>query len=160
MTRPALRHISLKMSVFTGLLYFAVASLALLTSRFEGGLAFIWGANALLMAEMMTARMRAWPRLILSCMIASTIATALFGIGAMAAVPMAILNVGEALVVAYICRRLGVGRQIAASMRELSIFIFALAGVANVLAGIGAGLVVAILLGGDFPHIWTPRKTG
>lgn len=160
MTRPTLRHPSLKRSVFTGLLYFAVASLALLTSRFEGGLAFIWGANALLMAEMMTARMRAWPHLLISCMIASTIATALFGMGPLAAVPMAFINAGEALVVAYICRRMNVGLQIAGSMRELSIFVVALAGVANILAGIAAGLVVAILLGGDFPHVWLQWYSG
>ena len=53
MQRSALRHSSsIFAPVVTGSVYFIVATMALLISRFEGGLAFIWGANAFLMAEL------------------------------------------------------------------------------------------------------------
>lgn len=63
MQRSALRHSSsIFAPVVTGSVYFIVATMALLISRFEGGLAFIWGANAFLMAELLTSRTRYWPR--------------------------------------------------------------------------------------------------
>ena len=90
--------------VITGCVYFAAASFTVSISRFEGGLAFIWIANAFLMAELLTTRMSYWPRAVFACALASAVATALFGIGPAAAVSMAFINVSESLIVAAICR--------------------------------------------------------
>ncbi|WHO39760.1 diguanylate cyclase [Sphingobium sp. AP49] len=161
MQRSALRHpSSLLAPVFTGCIYFAAASLALMTSRFEGGLAFIWGANALLMAELLTARSGYWPRVVLSCAMASALATTIFGMGALAALPMAIINMLESMIVALLCRRFVPGRRVAGSMRPLAVFLLALCMVANVVAATMAAAVAAILTPVGFLPSWGQWYSG
>lgn len=140
--------------LITGVFYFCAASLALLISRFEGGLAFIWGANAFLMAQLLTTRTQAWPLLVLACAIASSIATAIFGMGPYAALPMAVVNMAESLIVAGLCRRFVPGRPVAGALRPLIIFTLALCGVANVLAGAGAAMVASLLTPVGFFASW------
>ncbi|MDI1297172.1 MAG: diguanylate cyclase [bacterium] len=140
--------------------YFLAASLALLISRFEGGLAFIWGANALLMARLLTSRRRHWPPVIVACALASALSTSLFGMGPAAAIPMAVANVIEALTVAILCRRFAPDRKVAGSIAPLIIFILALCGVANVLAGAVAGLVASLLTPVSFGASWVQWYIG
>lgn len=161
MPRPVLRHpTSLLAPLMTGGVYFVVASVALLASRFEGGLAFIWGANAFLMAELLTSRTAYWPRAILACAVASTLATALFGMGAIAAVPMAVINVGESLIVAAICRHYLSDRAVTGSVRPLVVFVLALCGVADIVTGVAAASVAAMLSPVGFAASWLQWYTG
>ncbi|NWK97205.1 sensor domain-containing diguanylate cyclase [Sphingobium lactosutens] len=161
MLRFVLRHPSpLFAPLMTGCVYFAVASVALLISRFEGGLAFIWGANAFLMAELLTSRTAYWPRAILACALASALATLLFGMGAFAALPMAAINVGEALIVAVICRHFLHDRAVTGSVRPLVVFILALCGVADVVTGLAAASVAALLSPVGFTASWLQWYTG
>ena len=145
MPRVALRPPSSLTPLVIGCVYFAAASAALLVSRFEGGLAFIWGANAFLMAELMTSRKRHWPRALVACGVASAVATALFGMGPLAAIPMAFVNLAEALIVALLCRQFVPDHRITGSTRPLMVFILALCGCANVIAGLLAAGVASWL---------------
>lgn len=147
-----------------GLFYFIAAVVALSVSRYEGGLAFIWGANALVMARLMNSRPAGWPRTLLACAIASTAATALFGMGPAAALPMAVLNMAEALIVALLCRRFA-GKERGAgsgpgSLRLLVVFIIALSAVANVVCALGAALVAAWLTPVSFGAAWLQWYAG
>ena len=146
--------------IATGCVYFMVASLALMLSRFEGGLAFIWAANAFLMAELLTSRTDHWPRAIIACGIASAIATACFGMGPQAALPMAAINIAESLIVAVICRRFVADRMVTGSIRPLIVFIVALCGVANIVSGVAAALVAATLTSVSFGHSFVQWYTG
>ena len=125
--QTSLRHTSSRIEpvVLAGA-YFFMASIALASSRFEGGLAFIWGANALLMAYLLTSRASVWPRALIACGMASALTTALWGMGTAAAIPMAGINLLEALIVALICRRFAPGGTFAGSMQPLFVFIIAL----------------------------------
>ena len=148
------------MPLATGVAYFLMAALALLCSRFEGGLAFVWAANALLMAELQTSETRYWPRVIVTCAIASLISTTLFGMGPWAALPMAVINIAESLIVAILCRRfipvhLGDG-----SKRSLTVFVLALCLPANIIAGIGAALVASTLTPVSFGSAWLQWYSG
>lgn len=143
-----------------GCAYFMLAMLALGSSRFEGGLAFIWGANALLMAVLLTSRIGDWPALLIAGGVASAAATSLWGMGPAAAAPMAAVNLMEALIVALLCRRFAPGRKFAGSMRPLIVFILALCGPANMLAGIGAGLTASLLTPVPFGASWLQWYTG
>lgn len=143
-----------------GFAYFAMAVLALSISRFEGGLAFIWGANALLMADLLTSEERYWPRSLAACALASTVATALFGMGPAAAVPMAAINMGEALIVALVCRHFAPDRRVTGAMRPLAVFTLALCGPANLIAGFFAALVASSLHPVPFGHSWLQWYTG
>jgi len=144
--QTSLRHTSSRIEpvVLAGA-YFFMASIALASSRFEGGLAFIWGANALLMAYLLTSRASVWPRALIACGMASALSTALWGMGTAAAIPMAGINLLEALIVALICRRFAPGGKFAGSMQPLVVFIIALCGPANLVAGLAAASVASTL---------------
>lgn len=157
----ALRSPSSRLTpLIAGVAYFLAASAALLCSRFEGGLAFIWVANALLMAELQTSKTRYWPSVLLTCGIASMIATALFGMGAKAAVPMAIINIGESLIVAILCRRFIPVHLSDGSRRSLLVFIFTLCVPANITAATAAALVASMLTPVSFGASWLQWYSG
>lgn len=159
--QTSLRHPTSSVTpVAVGCVYFALAVLALSTSRFEGGLAFIWAANALLMADLLTSQKRYWPRSLLACAIASTAATARFGMGPAAALPMAAINLAEALIVALICRRFAPSLRVAGAMRPLLVFTLALCGPANLIAGLAAGLVASALTPVSVGTAWLQWYTG
>ena len=158
----ALRHPPSRLEPLAlGCAYFLLASLALVISRFEGGLAFIWAANALLMAELLTSRTAHWPRAIAACGVASMASTTLFGMGPTAALPMALINVMEALIVAGLCRRFVPGWKWSdGSIRPLFIFMAALCIPANGLAGLGAALVASQLTAVPFGASWLQWYSG
>lgn len=144
MQRPVLRHPRSSLAPFlSGAVYFFAASLTLLTSRFDGGLAFIWIANAFLLAELLTSRPFSWIATLAACAVASALATTLFGMGPVAAVPMAVINMVESLIVAILYRRLVPGRTVMGSMRSLAAFVFALGGVADIVTAAAAAAVAA-----------------
>lgn len=91
--------------ILTGLFFFVVASIAVLTTRFDGGVAFIWVASAILLAELMVIPYRRWPITIACCAVASTGATGLFGLGPAAAIPLTVANLAEAGICAIVLRR-------------------------------------------------------
>ncbi|WP_256215010.1 sensor domain-containing diguanylate cyclase [Sphingobium sp. AP50] len=144
----------------TGGVYFVAATIALMISRFEGGLAFLWGANAFLMAELLTSRTAHWPRAILACAVASAAATALFGMGPMAAIPMAAINMLESLIVAILCRRFVPDHRVTESIRPLIVFILALSGVADIVTGLMAAAVASQLTPVSFGASWLQWYTG
>lgn len=129
-------------------------------SRFEGGLAFIWAANAFLMAELLTSRTTYWPRAIIACGIASICATSWLGMGPAAALPMAVINILESLIVAVICRWFVADRPIIGAIRPLIVFIVTLCGVANVICGLAAGLVASALTPVSFTGSFIQWYTG
>ena len=146
--------------VITGCVYFAAASFTVSISRFEGGLAFIWIANAFLMAELLTTRTSYWPRAVIACAIASAIATALFGIGPVAAAPMALINVSESLIVAVICRSLLKEDVVTGSFKPLVVFILALCGVADIVTGVAAAAVASATTPVGFSASWLQWYSG
>lgn len=147
--------------VIAGVAYFLMASLAVLCSRFDGGLAFIWAANAWLMAELMSSRPRYWPRILLTCGVASVLSTWLFGMGPAAAVPMAIINMAESLIVAGCCRWFVQAKQpCAESKQPLLIFVVALCGPANILCGLAAALVASTVTPVSFGSSWLQWYSG
>lgn len=140
------------------------ACAALMVSRFEGGLAFIWGANAFLMAELLTSRSERWPRAIIACALASAAATTLFGIGWRAAAPMAAINMLEAVIVAALCRRFVPDHRVTGSTRPLVVYILSLCGVADIVTGVLAAGVAASLTpvsyGASFVQWYTGHALG
>nr|WP_087576163.1 sensor domain-containing diguanylate cyclase [Sphingomonas sp. CDS-1] len=149
--QTSLRHPSSRLApIALGCAYFLMASLALASSRFEGGLAFIWGANALLMAYLLTSRTNSWPGALIACGVASALSTALWGMGPLAAAPMAGINLLEGLIVALLCRRFAPGGKFAGSMQPLFVFILALCGPANLIAGMAAASVASTLTAVSF----------
>ncbi len=143
----------------TGIVYFATATATLLTSRFEGGLAFIWMANAFLVVELLATDRRHWWKPVLACSIASAIATTLFGMGPIAALPMVVMNMVEALLVAALFLRVGPADIFAGSMRPLAMFVLALCS-ANLVVALGAAAVASTVTANGFWQSWLQWYSG
>lgn len=126
------------------IVYFVLAVLALRLTRYDGGVAFLWFATPYLIAEMSVAPRRRWPAQLSVAVLASMMATGLFGMGWAAAVPMAIANAIETIVCAYLLRRQARGEPLD-SLRWL--FQFALASVAAPMASSIVAVVVAMAIG-------------
>jgi len=92
--------------VCTAFAYFALAYGAVSFGRFTGGVAMVWIATALLSGRLVHLPLRLWPRWVVPCWFASTIATGFFGFGWVLAVPLAFINMAEAIAVAFIWRRI------------------------------------------------------
>jgi diguanylate cyclase (GGDEF)-like protein/PAS domain S-box-containing protein len=83
-------------------------------TRFDGGVAFLWGSTALLIAALIRTSRRHWWAPLLTCGLVNVPITGLFGLGWAAAVPFAFLNLGEAALAAtWLKRRSGSGEVMA-----------------------------------------------
>src|SRR5690349_2890162 len=78
--------------------YFVIAAATIATTRFGGGVAFIWLANALLVAELSRMGARESVPTVAACFVASCLATSLFGYGPPSAIPLGIINCGESMI--------------------------------------------------------------
>lgn len=141
MPQRALHHRFLAPALL-GAAYFCAASATIASTRFGGGVACLWVATALLLASLFTAPRRRWPARIAVCAVASVLATGLFGLGWAAAGPMAVVNMGEALIGAWLLHRLGARHDAFDSLGGLMVFVLA-AGVAAPLASAAPGAAVA-----------------
>ena len=130
--------------------YFVVAAATVSTTRFDGGVAFLWVATALLIARLATLRRSAWPAHLMGCGIASTAVTALFGLGVAAAVPLAIVNLSEAVIAATLLRHIRIPERPLESMRWLAGFVLTTGIVAPGVSAVGGASVAAIVIGADF----------
>ena len=116
-----------------------MASLALTLTRFDGGVAFLWGASAVLLADLLREPRVRWIYSVVPCMIGSAVATSLFGLGWQVAPHFVLVNGAEALVAAWLLRRSGPTAGILGSLSSLARFAIA--------AGVVAPLVAATLAG-------------
>ncbi len=87
--------------------YFVCAAVMMAFTRFDGGIASLWIATALLVAELATADRPRWWASIATCVIASFTAIVVFGFGFWAAFPLVVINIGEAMLGAALLRMLG-----------------------------------------------------
>ncbi|MES2001502.1 MAG: diguanylate cyclase [Pseudomonadota bacterium] len=133
------------------LAYFAAASLMVATTRFEGGVAFVWIATAILVPSLIQRPRREWLNPLALCGVASMLATGLFGLGWTLAVPLALANVAEAGIGAMLLGSAGNSNSPFESLRSLIRFLFAVGIVAPLGAALLAGASVA-----SFGHPFIP----
>jgi integral membrane sensor domain MASE1 len=90
----------------TAIAYFALAFGAVAFGRFSGGIAMVWIASALLAGRLVHLPVGLWPRWVIPCGLVSTIVTGYFGLGWPSAIPLALINMAEAVAVALAWRRI------------------------------------------------------
>ncbi|MEO5973313.1 MAG: MASE1 domain-containing protein, partial [Sphingomicrobium sp.] len=130
------------------IVYFAAASLAVGLTRNDGGVAFLWIAGSLLIADLLTRPRRQWRASIVPCAVASALATGLFGMGWAAALPMAAINMLEAWLAAWVFRRYGHPLRPLGSLSWMLYFVLAV--------GFVAPLVAATCAAGLFSSLGKP----
>ena len=129
-------------SVLTGCGYFAASALAVALTRFGGGAAFIWVANAVLLASLGTCRPAQWPGLILLCWSAGVVAAGMWGLGWTASPFIAAANVLEPVIAAGLIGRWRIHRTGLDSPRNLSGFLLA----AGLIAPSTTGVLGAVII--------------
>jgi len=91
-----------------GLVFFVLAALTVSFARFTGGVAMVWVAGAQLAGRLVVIPEHRWGHWLITCAIASLLATGLYGMGWAASAPMALINVAEAAAGATVVRRISV----------------------------------------------------
>lgn len=108
-----------------GVAFFVLASATMIFTRFDGGLANIWLAGGLLLGELSAARGRHWIPTVIACAAANCVATILFGLGAKVALPLAVLNMGEAIIITLVLRRFKITGAYFESIEAVGVFVVA-----------------------------------
>lgn len=140
-TTPARRRASL---LLLGVAYFLLCAGTLRLTRFDGGVAFIWVAAALLTARLTTLPRERWGAPLVICGLASFTATCLWGFGPELALPLALINVLESVIGAMLLRRLAPRRSVLESQRWLLVFVLATGVVAPAVSAILATVTLTI----------------
>jgi len=134
-----------------GLIYFVVAAATIATTRFGGGVAWIWIANAFLVAELKLLPRRQWRSSLIACGIASFVATTTVGVGLAGALPFALINLAESVIGVLLLQRLNIGSRPLESLTGVFGFILSVGIVAPLAtAPFSAATVTLTLTGMDF----------
>ena len=123
-------------SLWLGLAYCAAAAFAVVLTRFEGGVAFVWLATAILTADLMSRPRHDWIGSIVPCAVASCLVTGWWGLGWGLAAPLAAINMIEAVAAAWLFRRFAARRQPLGSLAWLMQFVVSVGIVAPLIAGL------------------------
>lgn len=138
-----------------GTVYFLAACLAARYTRFEGGVALIWIANALLFADLRYRPEYSWAARCAACAVGSGIATALYGLGPDAVLPLAAINIAEALGGALLMRRLRPVPGHLSSLRELGALVLVVGIALPALTAFPGALVAHAISGVAYWSNWT-----
>ncbi|MEE4452980.1 diguanylate cyclase [Novosphingobium resinovorum] len=93
------------MLLVTAVTYFAGSSLALHLTRFDGGIAIVWIAGAILFSALCASPRRRWSQLVLACIPAAIMASFLFGMRGPVSLALPLICVGEAYAAAWWLKR-------------------------------------------------------
>ena len=157
---PARSRSNLVSIVLMGAAYLVLAAVAIKLTRFQGGVAFIFVANAALLARLLVLHRKDWAPQLAVCAVAGAIATCGVGVGPIAALPLAIVNMGEVLIAATVLRRSAARLDELGSSAPLAWFLLAAGIVAPAVGAFGGAAVVATLGGDTYWHNWANWYAG
>ncbi len=130
-------------AVACGLAYAGVAAVTVANTRFGGGVAYLWVASALLVAQLTLLPRRHWLAPCVATFIASVFVTVMVGLGPVAAVPIGLVNIGEAALAAALLRRVGPETTKFDSVERLAALVLAACAAAAISGFAGAGVATA-----------------
>lgn len=123
-------------------LCFAVLAAAAVTfTRFDGGIAFVWGASAILIAGLIRTSVRRWWAPLVACGVVNVLVTGFLGLGWAAAGPLTAVNLAEAVLAAHWMKRRAQSGELMASLPWFWRFVMAMVA-APILVAPFAGLIL------------------
>ena len=134
--------------------YLVAAAGTIAFTRFNGGLALVWPATGILLAWLLVTKKGDWGPALLACAATSFIATTLFGFGLAAALPLAILNIGEAVLIVILLRRARPESDYFESLPGLSVFLFVAGLAVPAVAALPGALLSTALTYQPFSQQW------
>jgi diguanylate cyclase (GGDEF)-like protein/PAS domain S-box-containing protein len=145
--------ISERMAAFlSGVMFLALATASVSFSRFDGGVAYVWGAAGLLLARLVSLPVGRWGWPLAWCALAGVLEIVTVGIGWRAAPVLAPVLLLEPVLAALLLRRvIGPGLNIH-TVRGMVWFLIVAGGIAPLVSGVFAAAIVASFLGHSF---WT-----
>lgn len=147
--RPTSPH---RRIVVTGTAYLVASALAIGLTRFGGGAAFIWIANAVLLASLTTCRPPRWLAIVATCWGGGVVAAGLWGLGWAVAPWIAAANVIEPVIAALLVTHWRVHRASLDSPRNLAVFVLAAGAIAPIVGGVFGAFVVDRVTGTGFAN--------
>jgi diguanylate cyclase (GGDEF)-like protein/PAS domain S-box-containing protein len=146
-----------------GAIYGLSAAAAVQLTRFDGGVAFLWGSTAVLIAALLRTPPRQWLEPLAICSIASFLVTGFLGLGWSAAGPFVLINMGEAIIGAGLFRRIADPKEPMQSLGWFLRFVIAVGLVAPLVVALLATAMIALLGLGDsstLEHFFTGHALG
>ena len=146
-----------------GAIYALSAAAAVQLTRFDGGVAFLWGSTAILIAALLRTPTRQWIEPLAMCSLASFLVTGFLGLGWAAAGPFVLLNMGEAVIAAGLFRRLADSKEPMQALAWFLRFVIAIGLVAPLIAALSAGAAATLLGVPGYPvmaHVFTGHSLG
>jgi diguanylate cyclase (GGDEF)-like protein/PAS domain S-box-containing protein len=134
-------------AIVTALAYFGCAAAAIVYARFQGGFAHLWLATGVLTASLAATPRRNWWALLSLAGMASLAATTVYGMGSRLALPLAIINLAEAAIGAWILRRTQATPNTLDSLSSVGHFLVAVGFIAPAI-GAALGAVTAYVADG------------
>ena len=95
-----------------------------------------------------------WPAPVAACVVASAIASSLFGAGPVMAVPVAVVVVGEAMIGALLLQRFAAGGHYFDDMRQLTRYTLIVGAVMPIVPAFGGAAVGSIAFGMPYGEAW------
>jgi integral membrane sensor domain MASE1 len=128
--------------------YTLTAAAAVSLTRFDGGVAFLWGSAAILIAALLRTPTHRWHEPVLVCAGCGLLVTGYLGLGWAAALPLGCANMLEAVSAAWLFKRVADPKE---TMRSLGWFFrfVAAVGIAGPLLAAVAAAAIGIWLGKD-----------
>ena len=111
MTAAMIFLVSLRRQWLLAIFYCVTATAAVSFTRLDGSVAFVWPSTAILLAALLRTRRANWWAPLAVCGLGSTLVTGFFGLGWVASVPFAFINLFDAAFAAFLFRRLADQRE-------------------------------------------------
>jgi diguanylate cyclase (GGDEF)-like protein/PAS domain S-box-containing protein len=134
--------------------YFLCSASAMCLTRFDGGVAIVWAAGAVLFGTLALTPRRSWPALVAAAFVGGLSAAVVFGFGGKLSVVLAIIGVSEAVVAAWLVKWASPRFGRFETLRETLLFL-AIAGIlVPAVSGLLAGASVHGMAGLSFLGTW------
>lgn len=125
--------------------YTSAASAAVSLTRFDGGVAFLWIATAILIAALLRTPTHRWREPLLVCGAGSFLVTGTLGLGWVAAGPFLLVNMFEAAAAAWLFKHLADPKEPMRSLGWFFRFVAVVGVTAPLLAAIPAAMIAELL---------------
>lgn len=140
--------------------YCLLSSITMAWTRFDGGIASLWIASALVLAELTLHEPREWLPTLACCAVAAFVSIGFFGLGFVAAPALVAINLGEAVLATMLLRSAGHQHSYFESLDGILMFALLAGALAPAVSAVAGALVAHLVTGLAFDMQWRVWAAG